>query len=119
MPWIRKKAWYILTHQLTKISIVPTDNTCSAHSEYTDTEIEVWANAYETRLDYAVIHEILHMILDEYWEHLFSYHVYEYFIESLEKPFFKRMTNAEKNKWQNAIRRKVRRVDLKTQTKKK
>jgi len=107
---LRREAWRVLTKELSTIWVVETPNDCTAHSLYDDSEngsIEIWADHVQTRLDYAVIHEILHRLLDKYLRTFAHYHLYELWITSLEKPFFKPMSQKETTKWQKVIRSKL------------
>lgn len=107
MTNLRKDVWKSLKSEVNVIRIQKTADNCSARVEYNDNEIDIWVDSYDTRIDYAVIHEILHKILDKHFEKTFTYHVYEYFITSLERPFFKYLSRVERNKWKREIKKKV------------
>lgn len=109
MASLRRDVWKVLTKELKAINIVETPVDCSAHSLYDDDQIEIWADAYQVRLDYAVVHEILHKVLGKHLESFATYNVYENFVTSLEEPFFKSISNREMRKWHRAIAKKIRR----------
>ena len=103
---LRKEAWIVLTRKTTAIHIKKCPDGISAYSVFNSerpNKIEIWVDTYTCRLDYAVVHEIFHYLLDRHLTPHFSYPVYENFIASLEKQFWSRMTIKELNKWRKAI----------------
>lgn len=102
---IKKRAWETLLHKVKVINVTETKG-CLAKSEYTDDSITIWVDHLRVRCDNAVIHEILHMLLDKYFDP-FTYYVYELFINTLEERFFKTMSKKELKKWQYQIKRKI------------
>ena len=84
-----------------------TPKDCTAHALYDDTSVEVWADQVHVQLDHAVVHEILHMIFDEHYEKFATYNLYDLWITSMEKPFFKPMTRKEVAKWRRQIKKRL------------
>lgn len=83
-----------------------------ARSEYCEAGkdrcvIKIWADAYQVNLFEAVIHEILHRMLDEIFKKYFTYKVYENFIKSLETPIFECMTRFEEFNFRKTIKSKM------------
>jgi len=103
IPTLRKEIWRVLLHEVREIRITETPKDCDAHSEYTDTEIRIWIDRQKVRPDHAVIHEILHKVIDKYLENNFTYDVYEHFITSLERPIFRRLPPRELRRWKKRI----------------
>lgn len=105
---LRKEIWKVLTEQVKVIRIEDQKLTCSARCEYDDTDIiPIWVDDLNVRLDHAVVHEILHKVLDKHFEKWCVYHVYEYFITSLEPVIFNGMTKKEKLRWRKEIRKRI------------
>ena len=104
---IRRGAWQILTKEVTVINLVGQRPDTESRCEYDEHSLEIWVDDYKTRLDYAVVHELIHKLLDRHFDPVFNYWVSENFIVSLEKPFFKRMSNKELSRWRRMIRQKI------------
>ena len=103
IPSLRKEIWRILSTEVRGIRITETSKDCSAHSEYTDDAIWIWIDRQKVRPDHAVVHEILHKIIDKHLEGNFTYGAFEYFITSLEIPIFKRLSPRELKRWKKKI----------------
>lgn len=54
-----------------------------------------------------VVHELFHYIFNDYFKPIASYTIYENWISSLEKPFFKSIPMSERSKWYRKIRSKI------------
>lgn len=108
LPKLRNEVWRRLRVEVTCIHLVETHR-CSAHSEYGDGVIEMWVDAHTVDIRKAVVHEILHAILDPELQKFAIYHVYEYWITALETPFFSKMTEKEQGRWRRAIEKKTKR----------
>jgi len=102
---LRSEAWKVLTKQTDVIYVIRADHKDrnSAHCLYDEKTITIYVDTMTVRIDHAVIHEIMHKLLDEHLEPTFAYHVYELFIQSLEAWFFKPMTHKQIKKWHDAI----------------
>ena len=112
---VRRKVLTCLNREVTKIHLIrigEKERHC-AHSEYDlDTpvgkgEIEMWIDVYNSSLVLAVIHEILHRILDKHLDTWATYDLYETFLLSLEKEIYKPLTRKQKRRWRNVINSKV------------
>ena len=106
---IRREVWRIVRNEIEVIHIVNLRGDCSARCEYTldGRGIEIWVDPNAVRIDRGVIHEVLHKILDPYFETTFSYHVYEYFIIAIEENIFKYITNKHQQKLVRLINTKL------------
>jgi hypothetical protein len=104
---LRRKAWNVLIKELDVIYIISIKN-CSAKAKYNDTSITVWVDPMRARIDHAVVHEILHKLLDGYFRQFAKYSLFEFWITSLEGEFFKSLTHKEIAKWHKAIRAKTK-----------
>lgn len=108
LPKLRKEVWRRLRVEVTKIHLVETHK-CSACSEYGEGKIEIWVDTHTVDIRKAVVHEILHSILDPELQKFAVYGVHEYWITSLETPFFRNMSEKEQARWRRAIEKKTRR----------
>lgn len=61
----------------------------------------------KTDIASAVVHELMHWVLDPIYIRHVVYDVYERWITALEKPFFNTLSEKEKKRWHNAIIKKL------------
>jgi len=104
---IRREVWRKVRKEIDVIHVVDLKDAYSARSEYDENSIEIWVDPNAVRIDRGVIHEVLHMILDKYFEDIFSYHVYEFFITTLEENLFKGITNQQRKRLVRLINKKL------------
>ena len=111
MKWtlakIRREAWKLLNLKSTRITLREIPLPGTAMCVYREDGIDIHIDTYETDIVKAVAHELMHVLLDPYFQKFTTYSVHEYFIASLEKPFFRNMPIKEQARWRRAIMRKI------------
>lgn len=108
LPKLRKEAWKALIHPETTIKFKRVGNPSAlGYSSDESGGVEIYIDPYKVNTRSAVIHELLHVILDKHFRGFATYEVYEYWITSLESPFFNRVSRKERDKWRKAIEAKM------------
>lgn len=105
LPEIRRRAWKILKHPKTVI-VLKQLKKASAYGQEEE-GIEIIIDPLQVNIRHATIHEILHAVLDPHFQQFATYELYEYWVASLETPFFESMSVKTRNKWYNAIAKKM------------
>ena len=113
MPRLRLAVWKILIHPNTTIDYKKVGNASAVgYSSPGEKGVEIYIDHYKTDVRYATLHEILHSIFDQNFETFSTYNIYEFWITSLEQPFFKTMSTKDKDKWRKAVERKLKKSQL-------
>ena len=103
---LRREVFRILQKEVAKIEVCPL-HPHRGESERIAGKLYIKIDAGQTRIDEAVVHEILHDIADGFLTPHFRYGVYEWMIAGVEDRFFRNMSRRDYSRWRRAIRRKL------------
>ena len=115
MKWnikkLRSEVWTFLTDKEVEIHLINIKGTgekgTAAYCTWEGEVFCVYVDFCECDVAYATVHEVFHQIFDPHFKKIATYNLYEYWIQSMEKIFFKNMNYKEKKKWYNMIRSKI------------
>jgi len=98
----------MLTH---KVSVIYLDFNLKPHCGEAVTldngKIVITINPMKVRIDRTVAHELMETLLQDELERFANYHLYEFWITSLEKEFFKPMNEKQIARWHGVILQKL------------
>lgn len=109
IKFLRRKVWFVLTRQVKYIEVQKLGGNHTAECDYDSVDgiTHIRVDVLRAPLDVAVVHEILHYLLDEILEQHFDDYLTEIIIRRLEDPFFTGMSPRAYRHWREAIVKKT------------